>query len=128
MKPAAQRWGLEFETKEAIAEGDKDFSAILSKVKQEGPDAIFLGTQINETANIVNQMAQSGYSSEVDVLISGGSYSDQLLELIGDNGDGMYITMSYFISEEDTRGIGIPGKIPGTKRRPFSECDDRRYV
>ena len=96
--------GIEIISTEAVAEGDKDFSAILTKVEQAGPDGIFLATQINESANIVNQMAQSGYSENVKVVISGGSFSDQLLELIGNNGDGMYTTQPYFISATDTRG------------------------
>ena len=97
--------GIELVASEAVTEGDKDFSAVLSKVKKAEPDAIFLGTQVNESANIINQMAQTGYSSEVQVVISGGSYSDQLLELIGNNGDGMLTTLPYFITQDDERGL-----------------------
>lgn len=97
--------GINLVATEGITEGDKDFSAVLSKVKKAEPDAIFLGTQVNESANIINQMAQSGYSSEVDVVISGGSYSDHLLELIGNNGDGMVTTLPYFINSDDKRGL-----------------------
>lgn len=85
-----------------VASGETDFASVVTKLRESGADCVMLALQITETAACVNYMAQDGYSSEVNVVLAGAAYSDQLLELAGANMEGMVITQPFFIDPENT--------------------------
>lgn len=86
---------------EAVNPGEIDFSAVLSKLRMSGADGVYLGLQISECATIINQMAQTGIKDEFKIMVSGGAYSNQLLELTNGNANGMVTSQPFFLTETD---------------------------
>lgn len=65
----------------------KDFSAILTKMKAAGPDALFIAGQYNEAAMIIKQGKRLGIN--LPVFGSNGLYSDALIQLGGKDVEGL---------------------------------------
>lgn len=82
---------------EAIASGEKDFTAIVSKMRQTEPEAVAIMGSYNEVANCVKQIRQVGW--DVPVAISGSALTDQLVELLGDDVNGIYSNIAFVASD-----------------------------
>lgn len=76
----------------------KDFSAILTKLKNAGPDTIFIAGQYNEAAMILKQGKRLGIS--LPVFGSNGLYSDALIQLGGQEVEGLRCVGSFHASAE----------------------------
>ncbi len=74
--------GIEVVAYEPYMEGDKDFSAALSKIRQADPDHLLLACQYTEGALIVNQVGQMGW----DIMMStqGSLTQPSFCKLVGD--------------------------------------------
>ncbi|WP_019003967.1 ABC transporter substrate-binding protein [Cohnella laeviribosi] len=86
-KEAAPKNNIEIVAAESYNPGDKDFSTVLTKIKEKQPDAIFIGGFYNEAALIAQQAQKLGLKTDyigVDSL-----YSEALLELGGDAVENM---------------------------------------
>lgn len=89
MKTTFESMGIDLVAAEAFAEDATDFSAALSKIRKEDPDAFFsvsLGYQQGGT--IVHQIRQMDW--DVGICQSGAGYNEQYLDLVGENGEGVY--------------------------------------
>ena len=82
---------------EAIASGEKDFTAIVSKMRQTEPEAVAIMGSYNEVANCVKQIRQVGW--DVPVAISGSALTDQLVELLGDDVNDIYSNIAFVASD-----------------------------
>ncbi|MHB1405870.1 MAG: ABC transporter substrate-binding protein [Desulfitobacteriaceae bacterium] len=71
----------------------KDFSAILTKLKNAGPDALFIAGQYNEAAMILKQGSRLGI--KLPVFGSNGLYSDALIQLGGQEVEGLRCVGSF---------------------------------
>ena len=80
-----------------IASGEKDFTAIVSKMRQTEPEAVAIMGSYNEVANCVKQIRQVGW--DVPVAISGSALTDQLVELLGDDVNGIYSNIAFVASD-----------------------------
>lgn len=82
IKALAEEAGIEVVAYENYLEGDKDFTAVLSKIRQAEPDHMLLGCQYTEGGLIVNQVKQMGW----DIMMSTqGSLTNQAFcDLVGD--------------------------------------------
>ncbi|MDI6600558.1 MAG: ABC transporter substrate-binding protein [Thermoanaerobacteraceae bacterium] len=80
---------------EAYMDGDNDFRAQLSKLKQQNPDALYIGGYYTEAAKIAQQAKQQGLDKVV-ILGGDGFYSPQLVELGGDAVEGAVFTAGFF--------------------------------
>jgi len=77
---------------EAITAGDKDFTAVVSKLKQANIDLVYLGGYHTEAGLIVRQMRDQGLKA---VLMGGDSLvTKQYWEITGDAGEGTLMTFS----------------------------------
>jgi branched-chain amino acid transport system substrate-binding protein len=75
---------------ETINPGDKDFSAVLSKIKPYNPDLIFYGGEFPEASLISSQAKQQGIKAP---LMGGdGVYSSKYFETAGDAAIGDLVT------------------------------------
>ena len=72
---------------EAYNPGDKDFSTILTTIKNKQPEAIFIGGFYNEAA-LIAQQAQK-LNLDVDFIGVDSLYSEALFELGGDSVEGL---------------------------------------
>lgn len=83
---SAEDNGIEIVAAESYLPGAKEFSTILTKVKEREPDAIFIGGFYNEAALIAAQAKK--LNLEVDYIGVDSLYSRALLELGGESVEG----------------------------------------
>lgn len=91
--------GLNIVAEENYVEGEKDFNSLLTKVRSQNPDTIALLMHANDVALIANQIAQMGW--EVDLTALGPGTSMQIIELAGENVEGLLLSTPFFITEEN---------------------------
>lgn len=97
MTQEAEADGVVITDTEAIAAGEKDFTAIVSKMRQTEPEAVAIVGSYNEVANCVKQIRQVGW--DVPVAISGSALTDQLVELLGDDVNDIYSNIAFVASD-----------------------------
>ena len=97
MTQEAEADGIVITDTEAIASGEKDFTAIVSKMRQTEPEAVTIVGSYNEVANCIKQIRQVGW--DVPVAISGSALTDQLVELLGDDVNGIYSNIAFVASD-----------------------------
>jgi branched-chain amino acid transport system substrate-binding protein len=77
---------------EAITPGEKDYTAIVSRLKQNGIDVVFLGGYHTEAGLIIRQMRAQGMKT---ILIGGDALvSSELGSIAGDDVEGTMMTFS----------------------------------
>jgi branched-chain amino acid transport system substrate-binding protein len=77
---------------EAYTAGEKDYSALVSKLKGEGIDVIYLGGYHTEAGLIIRQAHDQGYKPQ---LISGDALvTDEYWKITGPTGEGTLMTFS----------------------------------
>ena len=98
---AFEKLGGKIVAEESYFDGEKDFTAILTKLKASNPDALFMAAMYNDGALISKQRAKLGW----DVTVVGPSslYSEQLLTLGGDAVEGLYTNVSFFTEDPDPK-------------------------
>ena len=101
-KKAANEHGAKEAMYEAINQGDKDFSALVSKMKQANIDVIYFGGYQTEAGLIVRQARDQGFKAP---LIGGDALvTEEFWKITGPAGEG---TMMTFAPD--------PRKIPAAK-------------
>ena len=88
---------------EAFTAGEKDYSALVSKLKQNAVDVLYVGGYHTEAGLIVRQMRQQGMDT---VLVSGDALvTDEYWSITGAAGEGTLMTFS-----------PDPAKMPGNEK------------
>ena len=84
--------GVEETMYEAITAGDKDFTALITKMKQAGIDLIYLGGYHTEAGLIARQASEQGLGAQ---MMSGDALvTDEYWSITGDTGQGTLMTFS----------------------------------
>ncbi|MGC2200578.1 MAG: branched-chain amino acid ABC transporter substrate-binding protein [Stellaceae bacterium] len=99
---AMNKAGLKETMYEAITQGDKDFTALISKMKQEKIDAIYFGGYQTEGGLIVRQAHDQGLKAQfigADALVT-----EEFWKITGPSGEGTLMTFP-----------PDPRKVPGAK-------------
>src|SRR5690625_268422 len=101
MKQAAEDLGLEILTTETFQQGQSDYKAQLSKIKQVDPDIILASALYNEGAVIMKQARSMG----IDVPFVGGNgfNSPQVIEIADDDADGLIVATPWFTGKEEDK-------------------------
>lgn len=79
---------------EHVNQGDKDFSAILTKVKTSKPDVFYMSMQNSATGALMLIQARR-MGIDADVLAQDAVYHPQLIEIAKDAADGVYLTFGF---------------------------------
>jgi len=75
---------------EAYTAGEKDYSALISKMKAEGIDAFYVGGYHTEAGLMIRQAREQGYSPQ---MVSGDALvTDEFWKITGDAGEGTLMT------------------------------------
>jgi branched-chain amino acid transport system substrate-binding protein len=91
-KKAMNAAGLKEAMYEAITQGDKDFSALISKMKQANVAAMYLGGYHTEAGLLVRQAREQGLNA---VLISGDALAtEEFWKITGPAGEGTLMTFA----------------------------------
>ncbi|MHB8727117.1 MAG: branched-chain amino acid ABC transporter substrate-binding protein [Casimicrobiaceae bacterium] len=72
--------------RESIAQGEKDFAPLLTRLKSLNPDLIYFGGRIIEASLMRQQMIRLGL--KVPLMTSGGTFSETYLKITGDAAEG----------------------------------------
>ena len=89
--------GVNIVASETFFEGEKDFNAILAKVRQTNPDTVMLMMSYDSGAVAIKQIRQMDW--DVQVAISGIAYSEQLITLAGEDCEGVLSEIGFVIDE-----------------------------
>ncbi|BBK37127.1 branched chain amino acid ABC transporter substrate-binding protein [Allostella sp. ATCC 35155] len=91
-KKAMNGAGLKEVMYEAITQGDKDFTALISKMKAAKVEAIYLGGYHTEAGLLVRQAREQGFGAQ---LISGDALvTDEFWRITGKPGEGTRMTFA----------------------------------
>ncbi len=91
-KKAMNAAGLQEAMYEAINQGDKDYSALISKMKEAKIDAIYLGTYHTEGGLITRQAREQGL--EAQIVGEDAFVTNEFWTITGDTGEGVLMTFA----------------------------------
>jgi branched-chain amino acid transport system substrate-binding protein len=97
---------------ESFFQGEKDFTAVLIKLRQAKPDALYIATMFNDCATISQQREKMGWN--LPTLGPSSLYSPQLIALGGTSVNGLYSNVSFFTKDPDKR---IQAYVTGFQKR-----------
>ena len=92
---AAKEMGAQILGVESYFETDKDFTAVLTKLRGLKPELIYVPSFYNEMALLSKQREKLGWP-DVAVMGPGSLYSPKLLEIGGDSVNGLYTSAVFF--------------------------------
>ncbi len=92
---AAKQMGGQILGVESYFETDKDFTAVLTKLRGLKPELIYVPSFYNEMALLSKQREKLGWT-DVAVMGPGSLYSPKLLEIGGDSVNGLYTSAVFF--------------------------------
>jgi len=94
----ANKEGVKVIAHDHVNQGDKDFSAVLTKIKDAKPDALYMSLQNSASgALMLIQAKRAGVTAAI--IGQDAVYHPQLMEIAKDAAEGMYLTFGY-IDEE----------------------------
>lgn len=93
----AKDLGAQMVAEEAFVPGEKDFAAILSKLKRMNPDLIYLPTFYADAAAILNQAKRMRFRPVV--MANSSLFSQKTIELGGAAVEGIIIPANYFSTD-----------------------------
>jgi branched-chain amino acid transport system substrate-binding protein len=102
-KKAVADLGLEQVGIESYQRGDVDFSAQLTKIRQQKPDAVVLGTLAEEAAAILRQARQLGFDDKIAFIGCNANISAKLFDLAGPAADGIIVGASWYEGYDSPR-------------------------
>lgn len=91
---AARKLGMSVVAEEGITPGEKDFSAVVSKIKRLNPDAVYLAQQHAEAAAILGQARRARFKPVF--INSGAPQSPELIKIAGKAAEGLLAAALYF--------------------------------
>ncbi len=90
----AKSLGAEVIDQEAFLPGEKDYTAILTKIKNENPELLYIGAMYSETALITTQMKKMHF--QPTMMGCTAIFSPKLIELAGDAVEGILANALFF--------------------------------
>ncbi|TVM17637.1 branched-chain amino acid ABC transporter substrate-binding protein [Oceanidesulfovibrio indonesiensis] len=98
VRKLAEEAGLEVIAHDHVNQGDKDFSAVLTKIKRANPDVFYMSLQNSSSgALMLIQARRAGI--EAAIVAQDAVYHPQLIQNAKEAADGVYLTFG-FIDEE----------------------------
>jgi branched-chain amino acid transport system substrate-binding protein len=81
--------GGQMASTEVVNKGEQDFSALVTKIKGEKPDAVFWTAYYDDGALLIKQLRQAGYRGMI--LLGDGNNSPKIFEIAGQAANGVYL-------------------------------------
>lgn len=98
---AAKENGVEVTMEQPFFEGERDFNAILTKLRQSNPEGLFIAAMYNEASLICQQIRKMGWN--VKLLAPSSVFSDSLLKLGGEAVEGLVTNTFFALNDPDPR-------------------------
>ena len=113
IEPQVKKYGVSMTSTQTYLASDKDFSALLTKVKAEAPDVILVGSTYTDGAFIVKQAREMGLM--IPIVGPTGLYSPKYVEIAG-----KAVENTYFL------GVFVPTN-PDPKVQEFVKKYKEKY-
>ncbi|WP_461210119.1 branched-chain amino acid ABC transporter substrate-binding protein [Desulfocurvus sp. DL9XJH121] len=114
--------GLQVLGHDHVNQGDKEFSAVLTKVKQANPDVFYMSLQNSSTGALMAIQARR-MGIKAAILGQDAVYHPQLIEIAKEAAEGMYLTFGFidkerplykkFLATYKAQGFPDPGAYSG---------------
>lgn len=75
---------------EVVNKGEQDYSALVTKIRSSNAEVVYWTAYHADGALLIKQLRQGGFQG--DIVVGDGSSSEQLLEIAGQAGEGVYCT------------------------------------
>jgi branched-chain amino acid transport system substrate-binding protein len=98
---AAKKFNLKVTMEQPFFEGEKDFNATLTKLRQTKPDGIYIAAMYNEASLICRQMSKMGW--KVKMLAPSSVFSDKLLEIGGQSVEGLATNTFFALNDSNPK-------------------------
>lgn len=99
-KKALADEGIEVTSEQTFAKGDRDFSAQLTQIKGQNPDAIVVSALAPEGAQIISQARQLGIPTDVEIIGGNGFNSPAIIQNAGAAAEGVIVGAAWNASAE----------------------------
>jgi branched-chain amino acid transport system substrate-binding protein len=115
--------------RESIVPGEKDFTALLTKLKPLNPDLIFFGGRLVEASLVRQQMIKLGFTAPI--MSSGGVFSETYIKITGAAAEGALasfwgLPMSHY---PEGRGIKFEKDYAAAKfNQPYESFGPMAYA
>lgn len=94
VKKQCDQLGIKVLSHDHVNQGDKDFSAVLTKVKQANPDAFYMSLQNSASGSLMAiQSKRLGIKSAI--VAQDAVYHPQFIEIAKDAAEGSYLTFGF---------------------------------
>ncbi|MFP5259878.1 MAG: branched-chain amino acid ABC transporter substrate-binding protein [Acidobacteriota bacterium] len=90
----AAKEGVKVIAHDHVNQGDKDFSAVLTKIKDAKPDVLYMSLQ-NSASGALMLIQAKRTGVEAAIIGQDAVYHPQLMEIAKDAAEGMYLTFGY---------------------------------
>lgn len=120
---AAKDMGLEVTGEQGFFEAERDYAAILNKLKRSKPEGLYVAAMYNEASLISRQIKKMGW--DVKLLAPSSIFSEKFLELGGDAVEGMATNTFFALNDPDPRVqeyISEFEKVSGRKPNLHAAC------
>jgi branched-chain amino acid transport system substrate-binding protein len=94
----AKDLGAQIVAVDSYFDRDKDFTAVLTKLRGSNPDALYIATMYNDGALMSKQREKLGWH-DVAVFGPGSLYSPKLLELGGSSVEGLHTSTIFLVND-----------------------------
>lgn len=98
VRKLAEEAGLEVLAHDHVNQGDKDFSAVLTKIKRASPDVFYMSLQ-NSSSGALMLIQAKRAGIEADIVAQDAVYHPQLIKTAKEAAEGVYLTFG-FIDED----------------------------
>ncbi|MBN2558796.1 MAG: ABC transporter substrate-binding protein [Clostridia bacterium] len=106
----AEEIGLEVTAVENFVDGEKDFTATLTKIRQTNPDTLCLVMFYNELVIISKQIKQMGWE-DVKIIALGPGISEQIVQLGGADVEGIATSTPFMVSPDNTVAVAFKNEF-----------------
>lgn len=101
MKATAEKLGLEITGEATFSNGDVDFSAQLTKLKQTNPDALFVSALYKEGSMVVKKARELGFNGTI--LGGNGFNNPKVFEIAGPAAEGLIVATPFSPEKQDEK-------------------------
>ena len=89
-----EKLGVKVVAHDHVNQGDKDFSAVLTKIKQAAPDVFYMSLQNSASGSLMAIQAKR-FGLKATILTQDAVYHPKFLEIAKDAAEGTYLTFGY---------------------------------
>ena len=101
VKKQAEQLGVKVLSHDHVNQGDKDFSAVLTKIKQANPDVFYMSLQNSASGSLMAIQAKR-FGLKAKIVAQDAVYHPQFITIAKDAAEGAYLTFGFTDKDTDS--------------------------